>query len=88
MGTDGTGTPAVAARQRLHLMRRGGGLAGCAQLTFFVRKNDFNTPILRSTTFRGVYIHRVFVAIAFNLNPFFVDTQVNQHVSNGLRTVA
>ena len=57
-----------------------------AQLTFIVRKYDFDPAILRSSTLCGVYIHWVFVTITLDLDALFVDPQINQHVGHCLCT--
>lgn len=56
-------------------------------MTFFVRKNDFDTAILCTSSFGRIGIDRKLLTIAFDLNAFFVDTQVRQDIGNRLRTV-
>src|SRR5450830_307212 len=63
-------------------------LAGGAELAFCVREDDLYPPVLRTAALGGVGLHRVLVAIAFDLDAFFVDPQVHQHIGHRLRAVA
>ena len=62
-------------------------LARGAQLAFFVRKDDFNTAVLRTTALCGIYVNRVLIAITFHQDSLLVDTQIDQHIRHGLRAI-
>jgi hypothetical protein len=48
-------------------------LAGGAQLAFFVGEHNFHPTVLRPPALGSVGVHRVLVAVAFDLDALFVD---------------
>ncbi len=65
---------------RPHMVIYAKRLTRGAELAFLVREHDFHPTVLRPAPLGGVGFDGILVAIAFDLDAFFVDPQVYQHI--------